>query len=99
MVVVNYTESMAYVVVVNYIESMAYVDDYSIIIDKDDKQVIQVDFMVNYGHEHDFIWMHIYVGLREEAKSLGFKTSTKSSNLKICIFMNPYMHIYAYGII
>ena len=49
--------------------------------------------MVNYVHAYDFLYRCIYMCIREEASSHGLKTSTKSSDPKICKFMDPYMYI------
>jgi len=53
--------------------------------------------MVNYVHEHDFIDTCIYMCIREEASSYGLNLPTKSSNPKICIFLNTYMYICAWN--
>ena len=50
--------------------------------------------MVNYVRAYDFIYRCIYMCTKEEASSQGLKTLTKSSDLKICMFMDPYMYMH-----
>ena len=55
--------------------------------------MIHVVIVVNYAHEHDFIYGCIYMCIREETSSHGLKTLTESSDPKIYMFMDAYIHI------
>ena len=55
--------------------------------------MIHIVIMVNYAHEHDFIYGCIYMCIREEISSHGLKTLIESSDPKKCIFMDTYIHM------